>query len=81
MTKSVRRKQTVDESTIEALYTDTQSLYHLDSISPTGGMAQLGEMPAASVGLLVALGTVWVLILAYCLCRWLRSRPRHPRGW
>lgn len=74
VTKSVRRKQTVDESTIEALYTDAQSLYHLDSISPTGGMAQLGKMPAASVGLLVALGTAWVLILAYCLCRWLRSR-------
>ena len=37
VTKSVRRSQTVDDAYIQALYADTQSLYHLDAVSPSGG--------------------------------------------
>ena len=48
VTKSVRRSQTVDDAYIQALYADTQSLYHLDAFSPLGGQGRSG--PAARHG-------------------------------
>ena len=74
VTKSVRRGQTVDDAFIEALYADTVSLYHLDSVSASGGKVDLGPMPAMSVGLLAALAAAWVLILAYLALRHHRKK-------
>lgn len=69
VTKSVRRKETVDEAYMEKLYGDVTSLYRLDqggTEGVSGGNAEdLGPLPAASKALLGTLVGVWVLILAY----------------
>ena len=62
--KSTRRKETIDEAYFEKLYTDTASLYRLDSISAVG-KAELGELPDTAVALIVTLIAVWCLILLY----------------
>ena len=77
VTKSVRRNQPVDESTIQQLYTDTKALYHLDSTSSSGGKTELGPLPGTAVALLAVLGGVWVLILLYLLVNWLRGKKKR----
>ena len=77
VTKSVRRSQPVDEASIQALYEDTQALYHLDTVSPSGGKADLGPLPGTAVALLTILAVVWALILAYLLVHWMRSRRKR----
>lgn len=62
--KSTRRKETIDEAYFEKLYSDTASLYRLDSIS-TVGKAELGELPDTAVALIITLIVVWCLILLY----------------
>lgn len=74
VTKSVRRNQMVDEETIQTLYSDTQSLYHLDAVSPSGGKADLGPLPGTAVALLAGLGIAWVLIFAYLARQGLKKR-------
>lgn len=66
VTKSIRRKQTVDEAYMEALYADMNSLYRLDQIAVDGnGKKNLGKLPKESVVLLGSLVTVWILIGLY----------------
>ena len=51
VTKSVRRKQEIDDAYIDKLYSDVTSLYHLDQISLLNsppGKAELGPLPAES---------------------------------
>ena len=75
VTRSVRRKQTVNESYMEKLFHDTAALYRLDQISASaGGRAELGPLPQASVTLLVTLGAVWVLIGLYALAGVLKKK-------
>ncbi len=60
VTKSVRRKEVVDEAYMAELYTEMHSLYRLDrSSSASGGLRELGPMPAGSVALLAGLALVW----------------------
>ncbi len=73
-TKSVRRKQTVDDAYFEKLYEDTASLYHLDQgsaqMDPDAagpGAGELGPLPLTSKLLLAALAAAWVLIAGYLL--------------
>lgn len=80
VTKSVRRNQTVDEQTIQTLYSDTQSLYHLDAVSPSGGKADLGPLPGTAVALLAGLGIAWVLIFAYLARQELKKRRRRMQS-
>lgn len=80
VTKSVRRNQTVDEQTIQTLYSDTQSLYHLDAVSPSGGKADLGPLPGTAVALLAGLGIAWVLIFAYLARQGLKKRHRRMQS-
>ena len=68
VTKSVRRKKTVDDAFIDKLYSDTKSLYHLDQGRAMGsdpGKRDLGKLPAASVILITALILAWILIGIY----------------
>ena len=74
VTKSVRRSQTVDDAYIQALYTDTQSLYHLDAASPSGGKADLGPLPGTAVALLAGLVVAWILIFACVAWQAVRRR-------
>ena len=57
VTKSMRRKETVDEAYMEKLYQDVISLYRLDQISysEVSGKAELGPLPKQAVTLLTCL--------------------------
>ena len=66
VTKSVRRKKTIDDAYFEALYADTTSLYRLDQRNQSAvGETDLGPLPTTAVALLSALVGAWVLILLY----------------
>lgn len=71
VTKSVRRKKTVDDAFIDSLFSDMTSLYRLDQIgvgeNAASGKDDLGPLPATAVALLVCLGCVWILIAAYVI--------------
>ncbi len=67
VTKSVRRKETVDDAYLDELYADVNSLYRLDQ-KKGGSLASgedLGPLPVEAKALLSALGVTWVGILAY----------------
>ena len=78
VTKSIRRKEEVDEQYMEELFDDMTSLYRLDQIgsggSVAGGKAELGELPQTSVILLSVLAAVWSLILLYILTEVMKKR-------
>lgn len=64
--KSTRRKEEIDSRYMEKLFEDVASLYRLGQTSRTSsGKQELGSLPRASVLLLAALGSAWVLILLY----------------
>ena len=71
VTKSARRKQTIDDEYYEKLFSDTRSLYRLDQIETkaTGNISDLGKMPKTSVILLITIAISWVLIGAYVVYR------------
>ena len=66
VTKSMRRKEVVDDAYMEKLENDVISLYRLkvegNASSPSGEKADLGPLPATAKFLLGALGGVWLLI-------------------
>lgn len=80
VTKSVRRKKTIDDAFIANLYTETSALKHLDQITVTEDSAdssadmnrkEFGELPKTSVILLVSLVLTWsILIGLYIVGRW-----------
>lgn len=78
VTKAVRRKQEVNEDTIQQLYKDVTSLYHLDQISASeaSGKTDLGPLPMESKILLGTLAFIWLLILCYLLLERRHSRRR-----
>ena len=80
VTKSIRRHQTVDDASIAQLYTDTEALYHLDSVSVSGSAkTDLGPLPPTAVALLAALGAAWACILG--VLWWaVAAQPGGPRG-
>lgn len=67
VTKSVRRKKTVDAAYMDKLYADMISLYHLDQIAGqnTAGVVggDLGPLPTTSKVLLSALGLTWLFLI------------------
>ncbi len=76
VTKSSRRKQTIDDAYYEKLYGDMQTLYRLDQIESktTGNIKDLGKMPKTAVILLVSLCVSWVLIGTYVVYRAIRKK-------
>ena len=76
VTKSARRKQTIDDEYYEKLYADTTSLYRLDQIdkTTTGNIKDLGKMPNTAVILLVSLVISWVLIGTYVVYGVIRKK-------
>ena len=75
VTKSVRRKQTVDEAYMQKLFSDVNSLYRLDQISVSSdGPRDLGPLPQTAVLLLGALAVAWVLIGLFAGVTALRNR-------
>ena len=81
VTKSVRRKKTVDDAYIDNLYDEVTSLYHLDQIvkSDENGAPvrkALGPLPATAKTLLIILCAVWVLIGVYYLVQFAVSKKK-----
>ena len=77
-TKSVRRKQTIDEEYMDALFADITSLYRLDQIGirsdTTDGERTVGPLPSTSVFLLSVLAGTWFFILLYLLRETIKQR-------
>ncbi len=68
VTKSVNRKETIDDAYLEKLYGDVTSQYRLNrSSSASTGKAELGKLPRTAVILLVSLAAAWLLIVLYVL--------------
>lgn len=78
VTKSIRRKETVDDSYMEKLFDDVTSLYRLDQTSRTAaGKQELGKLPLTSVFLLTALGIAWISIILYvCIDIYVRKKKK-----
>ena len=75
VTKSTRRKQTVDEKYMENLFKDMTSLYRLDQIqTDSTGKQNLGPLPNESVFLLSALAVIWVCIGSYVIFEALKKK-------
>ncbi len=70
VTKSVRRKEEINQAYIWDLYSDMASLYRLNrgsgqvSLSTTN-KGELGELPGTAVALLTSLGFAWLCIIMY----------------
>ncbi len=79
VTKSVQRKQTVDEAYMQQLFADMTSLYRLDQIR-TAGEDGLGPLPATAIWLLSAIGICWVAMGAGVGISRLRRRKREKTG-
>ena len=75
VTKSMRRKETVDETYFEKLRTDTVTLYKLDQKS-IAERADLGELPTMSKILIGVLGGTWVLIGFYVAAEMVKKRKK-----
>ena len=70
VTKSVRRKETVDAEYMQELYSSVKSLYRLSADGTQGapnaqGGASLGELPGTARIFLSTMAAVWVLIALY----------------
>lgn len=66
VTKSVNRKETVDEAYMEKLYRDVSSLYRLqNTMQTTSDKRDLGALPPMAAALLAGLGITWLMIGAY----------------
>ena len=81
VTKSVRRKEAVNDAYYEKLYADMVSLYHLN-LDGTGASAaarqDLGPLPHTAVVLLSSLACAWVLIALYfCLKQFKKRKAEH----
>ncbi len=79
VTKSIRRKQEVNDAYIEKLYADMTALYRLDQIevSQAGGTPELGPLPQTACWLLGILGITWVGILSYVGLEWVKKKKRE----
>lgn len=72
VTKSVNRKETIDDEYMDKLFKNVSSLYRLDQLggmrgSVAGGKNDLGKLPGAAVALLTALAVCWILIVVYVI--------------
>jgi len=66
VTKSTRRKETIDEAYMEKLFADMNALYRLDQTDQSAaGKNELGPLPTTAVALLVSLACAWILIGLY----------------
>ena len=80
VTKSERRKETVDDAYMDKLFKDTASLYHLDqhraNTNESLDKKDLGKLPGPSVALIVTLIVVWLLLGGYYLYGFIIGRKK-----
>ena len=82
VTKSVRRKENVNDAYYEKLYADMVSLYHLN-LDGTGASAssrqELGPLLHTAVVLLTSLVCAWILIALYFCFKLYKKRKAEKR--
>lgn len=84
VTKSVRRKEEINEAYIEKLYDDMTSLYRLDQGSRgtiSAGKTDLGALPETSVILLSVLAGAWGLIVLYVVFDIVKKKKMSNQGY
>ena len=75
VTKSVRRKETVDDAYLDRMFDDVMSLYRLDQLNGRASENEdLGPLPLEAKALLGGLAAVWVLILIYAGRQYLKNK-------
>ncbi len=81
VTKSVRRKETVDDAYFDKLYSNINSLYHLDEAGQSrgDGRADLGPLPTASVVLIVTLVGIWGFMGIYFSLKTIKNRNKQKK--
>ena len=78
VTKSVRRKETVDDAYIDKLFDDVTALYRLgQGTASAGGKQDLGPLPKTSKIMLASLAAAWVLIGIYAGRDWLKKKQKN----
>ena len=83
VTKSVKRKETIDAAYMEKLFDDMISLYRLDQLGMGGtaaGASEFGPLPTTSVMLLSALAVTWVLIFAYVVWQAIKRKKEKQNA-
>ena len=75
-TKSVKRKQVVNEEFLNKLYDETEALYRLDQGSAAAGSGEkdLGPLPSTAKALLGALACTWICIITYVLVLFFKKK-------
>lgn len=78
VTKSVNRKETIDDAYMDKLYKDVTSRYRLGSVmQATGAKKDLGPLPSTAKLLLSGLAVTWVLIGVYVARETLKKRKKR----
>lgn len=82
VTKAIRRKQEVSEATMDALFAEVTSLYHLDQIQTTGQgtVRDLGPLPGTAIALLSVIGITWIGIGCYVLGESIKNRKKSHKN-
>ena len=78
-TKSVRRKEEINDAYFEKLFAEMSSLYRLDqkqSVSAVIGKRELGSLPVASAILLATLAGIWFFMGVYVIYG-IRKKKKH----
>ena len=71
--KSVRRKETVDESYMDNLFDKVIALYHLDDVSENSSQ---GALPTGSKVMLISIGAAWLIMGIVLVMRKIK-KERH----
>ncbi|MBQ9748349.1 MAG: carbohydrate ABC transporter substrate-binding protein [Clostridia bacterium] len=78
VTKSMRRKEIVDDAYFDKLYADIRALYRLDQRNAMAdGRAELGALPTMSKVLIGVLVGTWVLIGVYVGVQAMKKRKKQ----
>ena len=76
--RTIRRKEDFNEETVQKLYDNISTMYHLDEISVEGQWKKdFGPLPQTSLVLLAALGATWIVLAAFAVTGMVRRRKKH----
>ena len=74
-TKSVRRKEEINDAYFAKLYDDMNALYRLDQVNTeVAEKTDLGKLPKTAVTLLVTLAVAWILMGVYVAVEWFKKK-------
>ena len=81
VTKSVNRKEEIDDAYFQQLYENMISLYHLDQSGEalSSGEKDLGPLPKGAQALLITLAVVWAGIIIYVIFETIRGKRTERR--